>query len=146
MTHTIDANLLLYASDTGSPFHDRATELIDDMAMSPEIVYLFWPTVMAYLRIATHPAIFDRPLSHADAMANIEALLHLPNVHSTGEGEAFWRQYADVSQEVSPTGNHVPDAHLVALMLENGVRTIWTRDRDFRRFSGVVVRDPFVSG
>ena len=59
MTHTIDANLLLYASDSSSPFHDRAIELIDDMATSPEIVYLFWPTVMAYLRIATHPAVFD---------------------------------------------------------------------------------------
>lgn len=57
MTHTIDANLLLYASDSSSPFHDRAIELIDDMATSPEIVYLFWPTVMAYLRIATHPAV-----------------------------------------------------------------------------------------
>lgn len=30
MTHTIDANLLLYASDTASPFQDRATELIDE--------------------------------------------------------------------------------------------------------------------
>jgi hypothetical protein len=28
-------------------------------------------------------------------------------------------------------------------MLENGVRTIWTRDRDFRKFRGVTVRDPF---
>ena len=37
----------------------------------------------------------------------------------------------------------MPDAHLVALMLENDVRTIWTRDRDFRRFSRIEVRDPF---
>lgn len=31
----------------------------------------------------------------------------------------------------------------VALMLENGVRTIWTRDRDSGKFRGITVRDPF---
>jgi predicted nucleic acid-binding protein len=28
-------------------------------------------------------------------------------------------------------------------MRENGVRTLWTNDRDFRRFDGIDVRDPF---
>ncbi|MBA2556550.1 MAG: PIN domain-containing protein [Chloroflexi bacterium] len=37
----------------------------------------------------------------------------------------------------------MPDAHIVALMRENGVRTIWTRDRDFRRFRDIQIRDPF---
>ena len=145
MTHTIDANVLLYASDQGSAMHARARELVDEMARGPEIVHLFWPTVMAYLRIATHPAIFDRPLSQADAVANIQGLLDLPNVQTSGEGEAFWHRYLDVASDVAPTGNLVPDAHLVALMLENGVRTIWTRDRDFRKFRGITVRDPFSS-
>jgi predicted nucleic acid-binding protein len=27
-------------------------------------------------------------------------------------------------------------------MLENGIRTIWTHDRDYRRFSGIEVCDP----
>ncbi len=64
-------------------------------------------------------------------------------MHTSGEDETFWRHYVDVSQDVSPTGNLVPDAHLVALMLEHGVRTIWTRDRDFRKFAGLIVHDPF---
>lgn len=42
-----------------------------------------------------------------------------------------------------PTGNLVPDAHLAALMLEHGVATIVTRDRDFRRFRGLSIDDPF---
>jgi hypothetical protein len=40
-------------------------------------------------------------------------------------------------------GNLVPDAHVVALMLEHDVGAIWTHDRDFRRFDGIEVRDPF---
>jgi hypothetical protein len=30
-----------------------------------------------------------------------------------------------------------------SLLAENDVRTIWTRDRDFRRFPRIEVRDPF---
>ena len=143
MSYAVDANLLLYASDQDSPLHQRAVALLDELARGPEIVHLFWPTILAYLRIATHPAVFARPLSEADARANVEALLALPHVQVSGESDGFWRRYAEVADDVSPTGNLVPDAHLVALMLENGVRTIWTRDRDYRKFRGITVRDPF---
>lgn len=145
MSYAIDANLLLYASDEESPWHGAAVQTLDEVALGPEIVHLFWPTVMAYLRIATHPAVFARPLSHADARANIQALLDLPHVQTSGEQDAFWRRFAEVADDVTPTGNLVPDAHLVALMLENGVRTILTRDRDYRKFRGITVRDPFAT-
>ena len=98
---------------------------------------------MAYLRIATHPAVFARPLSIVEAAGNIEQLLARPHVRTAGEGEGFWRVFAAVSDDALPSGNLVPDAHLVALMQENEVRTIWTHDRDFRRFSRIEVRDPF---
>lgn len=143
MSYTVDVNVLLYASDESSPVHVRARELIGRLADGPEIAYLFWPTVMAYLRIATHPAVFTRPLSIAEAIGNLEQLLACPHVRTTGEGEAFWRSFRDVADDALPSGNLVPDAHLVTLMQENEVRTIWTRDRDFRRFPRIDVRDPF---
>jgi hypothetical protein len=143
LSYTIDANILLYASDQSSPVHERARELVGLLADGPEIAYLFWPTVMAYLRIATHPAVFARPLSIVEATGNIEQLLARPHVRTAGEGEAFWRTFAAVSDDALPSGNLVPDAHVVTLMLENDVRTIWTRNRDFRRFTRIAVRDPF---
>ncbi len=143
MSYTVDANVLLYASDEASDLHRPAISLVERMALGPELVYLFWPTVMAYLRIATHPAIFGRPLSAHEAVANIEQLLARAHVQSPGEGEAFWRRYRAVVADVAPTGNLVPDAQIVALMLEHGVGTIWTRDRDYRTFQGIEVVDPF---
>lgn len=106
-------------------------------------MYLFWPTVMAYLRIATHPAIFERPLPPAEAVANIANLLDLAHVQTAGERDRFWPAYRRVAAEADARGNLVPDAHLVALMIENGVREIWTHDRDYRRFQEIVSRDPF---
>jgi len=69
--------------------------------------------------------------------------LRFRHVHVAGEDDAFWHRFTEVADDVAPTGNLVTDAHLVALMLANGVRTIWTRDRDYRKFTGIRVHDPF---
>lgn len=143
MSFTLDVNLLLYASDASSPFHDPARVFLDRLSRGPEIAYLFWPVIAGYLRIATHPAVFDSPLKPDEAMANIDGLLSLPHVQAPGEGERFWPRFREVSEKAGARGNLVPDAHVVALMRENGVRTIFTHDRDYRRFDGIEVRDPF---
>lgn len=143
MSFTFDANVLLYASDETSAYNPRARAFLDWVAENDELAYLFWPTVMAYLRIATHPAIFETPLPLAEAIANVERLLALTNIQTAGEHDRFWPCYRSVAGEADARGNLVPDAHLVALMLENGVRTIWTHDRDYRRFRGIEPLDPF---
>jgi uncharacterized protein len=143
LSFTFDVNVLLYASDETSEHHVRARAFLDSVAGSDDLVYLFWPTVMAYLRIATHPAIFEQPLPPAEAAANIERLLGLPHVQTVGEQERFWSSFRRAARGADARGNLVPDAHMVALMIENGVRTIWTHDRDYRRFSEIESRDPF---
>ena len=106
-------------------------------------LHLFWPTVMAYLRLSTHPSVFERPLSPEAAIANVELLLRLPHVQTPGEQDRFWEVYRAVADDADARGNLVSDAHLVALMVQNGVGAIWTHDRDYRRFSGIEARDPF---
>jgi hypothetical protein len=119
--------------------------LVEDFAAGPELGYLFWPVVLGYLRTATHPAIFSRPMPLAQALANVEELLQRPHVRLPTEGEDFWPIARSALAEVSATGNLVPDSHLVALMRANGVSTIWSADRDLRKFDGIRVRDPFAS-
>jgi uncharacterized protein len=140
---TLDTNVLLYASDTTSPFHGRALDVVEEFAAGPDLVYVFWPVVTAYIRIATHPAVFDQPLSLEAAATNIETLIARPHVRTPGEETGFWDLYRAVTADAGARGNLVADAHLVALMRQNGVRTIWTHDRDFRKFDGIAVRDPF---
>jgi uncharacterized protein len=142
MSATVDANVLIYASNTADSLHDPAVKLVRRLADGPELVYLFWPTLMGYLRIVTHPAILPRPLAPRDAMRNVEALLDRPHVRAPGEADGFWPIFRAAAGD-RPRGNDVPDAHLAALMRQHGVRLIYTRDRAFRRFDGIAVRDPF---
>ena len=143
MTATLDTNVLLYASDESSSFHDRAIGLLQTIAAGPDLVYLFWPVLLSYVRIATHPTIFRKPLSAVDAMGNVDDLLTRPHVRTSSEADGFWAVYRQVASATPARGNLVPDAHIVALMRQHGVSTIWSHDRDFLKFAGVTVRDPF---
>ena len=142
MSATIDVNVLIYASNAADPAHGPARQLVERLAAGPDLLYLFWPTLMGYLRIGTHPGILPRPLAPRDAMANVSDLLALPHVRSPGEGEGFWDLFRATAGG-NPRGDDVPDAHLATLMRQHGVALIYTRDRGFRRYNGIQIRDPF---
>lgn len=143
MSAALDVNTLLYASDEQSPFHERARTFLADRAAGRDMLCVAWPTIMGYLRIATHPGIFAHPLTPAEAMRNIEALVGLPHVRLLAEEEGFWEVYQDVVRGWPARGNQVPDAHLAALLRQHGVETLYTSDTDFRRFDFLRIVNPF---
>lgn len=140
MSTTIDTNVLVYASNTSDRWHHGARSVVERLARGPELAYLFWPVLMGYLRIVTHPAILPQPLTAREAMRNISALIERPNIQVVGEADSFWKGFmATAPPQVR--GNDVPDAQLVTLMRQNGVRRIYSRDHGLRRFDGIEVLD-----
>ncbi len=142
MSASVDANILVYADNVDDPAHGMARALIGRLSTGPDLLYLFWPTILGYIRIVTNHRILRRPIPPAEAVRNVEALMALPHVVVRGEGDGFWRSYV-VSGGLTARGNAVPDTHLASLMREHGVRTLYTRDSGFRRFEFLDVRDPF---
>ena len=143
MSFSIDANVLLYASDRASQFHEPAVAFLEQACRETEIFCVSWLTVMSYVRIATHGRIFRTPLSPAQAMSNIDGLLRQSNVRTIGEREGFLNTYRSLTGRLSAHGNLVPDAHLATILRQNEVSTLYTHDRDFRRFRFLAVKDPF---
>ncbi len=143
MSYSLDVNVLLYASDRSSDRHVRARRFVASCAAGPEILCLAWPTLMSYLRIATHPRIFSAPLTPDEALGNILALIELPHVRAVSELDGFFDAYKHIGGEIPVRGNLVPDAHVAAILFQHGVRTVYTNDRDFRKFQSLDVRDPF---
>lgn len=143
MSTTVDANVLVHASNETAIEHERAKGLVEQLLTGPTLTTLFWPVLLSYLRIATHPRIFERPLGPSRAAAVIDRLELAPSVRIVGEGQTFWAAYQaiDIGRPIS--GNDVPDAAIVAMMTAHGVSTIYSRDRGFRRFDGIRVIDPF---
>ena len=73
MSFAIDVNVLLYASDKGSAKHTEAVSFLQACAAGREVFCLAWLTVMSYLRMATHPSIFQQPLTRVDQIEGDEA-------------------------------------------------------------------------
>ena len=142
MSYSIDANILLYASDESSEWHRKAKEFLEERATDPDILCLTWPVLMAYQRIATHPAVFARPLSPDIAWTNVQKLLALPRTRVVVEDEQFPEDYRLATAEMTAAGNLVPDAHVATILREHGVRRIYTADTDFRKFDFLEVINP----
>jgi uncharacterized protein len=142
MSATLDSNILVYASNQSDPVHRQAKQLVQRLAAGPDLLYLFWPVVLGYLRVVTHPAILPKPLSARDATANADALLQRPHVRTPGEADGFWELFRSTSRDHA-RGNDVPDAHLATLMRQHGVRRIYSRDNGLRRYVDIEVVDPF---
>jgi toxin-antitoxin system PIN domain toxin len=145
LSFSCDVNVLLYASDSTSPVHDSALAFLKRATAGGDLFCLSWPTIMSYLRIATHPGIFKTPLSPKVALANVEALVAQPRVRLLSEEEGFLEVYRTVSDSFPVRGNLVPDAHLAALLQQHGVPTLYTRDADFRKFTFLDIKDPFAA-
>ncbi|MDQ3679751.1 MAG: PIN domain-containing protein [Actinomycetota bacterium] len=143
MSATLDVNVLVYAADETATRHAQARALLEHVATNPSITYLFWPVLLGYVRIITHPAIVAAPLSPETALADIDDLIARPQIIVAGEGDRFWSGFKSVVRSVQPRGALVPDGHLVALMREHGVAQIWSNDRDFRKFDGISALNPF---
>lgn len=144
MSYSVDANLLLYAANRGSPEHAQAVAFLETRAADTEIFCLPWQTIGAFLRIATHPSIFSTPLAVSQAEDVVERLFALPQLRLISELDDFWKTYRSSSWPAN-RGNAVPDTLLAALLRQHGVKTLYTRDQGFRRFTFLDIRDPFTS-
>jgi toxin-antitoxin system PIN domain toxin len=142
LSYAIDANLLLYASDSNAPQRAAAERFFEAAAENEEELCIPYPVAVAYLRIATHPRIFSVPLAPEVALRNLESLADLPHVRFLSEREGFLSDYRAVAASLEARGNLVTDIHIATILRQHGVRVIYTSDRDFLRFPFLQVRDP----
>ncbi len=145
MSYALDVNILLYAANADSGDNERAVQFLNECADRGEVTCLAWPTLIGFLRMSTHPAIFPNPLSWQEATGYVDLLLQLPHIRTLPELDGFWKVYREVSGHVRAGGNLVPDAHLAAILKQHGVLTLYTNDSDFHKFRFLDVRNPLGS-
>jgi len=137
----IDANVLLYAVDRRSPKHDTAETWLTDQLNGSRRVGLPWPSLLAFLRIATHPRAFARPLAPTTAWQRINDWLDAPVAWIPDPGPRHRSVLGELIAAHTPHGNLAPDAHLAALALEHGL-TVISADTDFARFTEIRWHNP----
>ena len=131
-----DANLLIYAHDETSPWHDRAREWWEGALSGDEPVGLAWVVVMAVTRLLTHPTICENPLSPVQVRRIVGDWLSFPHVRLIHLSENALTRFFDLLEEAGMGGNLSTDALIALHALEHSA-TIVSNDRDFDRFAGV---------
>ena len=142
MSYSLDVNLLLYASDTSSPWNKPAQSFLLGRPQDPDLLCISWLTLMGYQRIATHPRVFASPLTPTDAWENVRSVLSLPRIQLIVEESSFADDYEAVARTLPVRGNLVPDAHLAVILQEHGVKKLYSADTDFRKFDFLEVINP----
>ena len=130
----LDANVLLYSVDESSPHHSPCREWVRAAFSGQRRIALPWQTIGAFIRIATHPRVFSRPLSSADAWSIVEQWLAAPISWVPPATERTASILGDLINGMDLRGNLVTDAQLAALAIEHGLSVV-SADSDFARFS-----------
>jgi toxin-antitoxin system PIN domain toxin len=129
----VDANILLYAEDSLSAFHQQARKWWDDQLSGSEPVCLCWTVLSAFIRIGTNPRVFENPLSLEQAQARIQSWFDQPCTRIIRPTEQHWTAFQQMLTAGQAFANLVTDAHIAALALEHGC-TVASTDADFARF------------
>jgi hypothetical protein len=142
----VDTNLLIYAHREDASWHDAAAARIGELAQNRAPWAIPWPCVHEFLSIVTHPRIFAPPSPLEAALDQVEAWFEAPSLVLLAEPEGYWEGLRTALVEGRVAGPLVHDARVAMICRLHGVRELWTADRDFNRFPGLVVRNPLVSG
>lgn len=137
----VDANILLFAVDRASRFHQAAATWLTDRLRGTRRVGLPWQCLTAFVRISTHPRASERPLSPGEAWSYVEDWLAAEPAWVPGPTERHQEVLGALVTTYDLRGNLVADGHLAAIALEHGL-TVCSADTDFARFKEITWENP----
>lgn len=140
----VDVNILVYASLNTFRQHASAREWLDRRLAGPTRVGLPWTALIGFLRIATNPRSFERPVPMAAACEQVAGWLACDSTWTPEPTEHHAEVLGQLLALPGVHGNLVTDAHLAALAIEHGL-TLCSTDGDFARFAQLRWQNPLAA-
>lgn len=139
-----DVNVLVYAYREDAPGHAGYRQWLEDLINSNQAYGVSDLVLSGFLRVVTHPRVFNPPSDLARALAFVRQIREQPNAVNIAPGPRHWDIFKSLCEAAGVKGNLVPDAYLAALAIESGSEWV-TTDRDYSRFPGLKWRHPLGS-
>ncbi len=132
-----DVNLLLYAYNGSSQYHNQAKKWWETCLSGNEPVGLVNPVIFAFIRIATSFRVFSNPMSIPEVFSHINSWIARSVTQVLEPGSSY---YSDVQDLLilagSAGGNLVTDAQIAAFAHTHRA-IVHTADYDFKRFPNI---------
>ncbi len=136
-----DVNLLLYATVTGFPQHERSRAWWEGALNGSMTVGLTSPAMFGFLRIVTSGRVLSSPTSVAEALGQVRGWLAQPNVTFLRPGPRHLDICFGLLEMLGTGGNLTTDVQLAAHAIEERAE-LHSHDMDFGRFPDVQWVDP----
>ncbi len=136
-----DVNVLVYAHREDAPRHTAYRQWLEALLNGDQAYGVSDLVLSGFLRVVTHPRLFNPPSPVADSLAFARLLRGQPNAVRVAPGPRHWDIFLGLCQSTGVKGNLIPDAYLAALAIETGSEWL-TTDRDYSRFPGLKWRHP----
>src|SRR5690242_2580719 len=114
-----DINLLLYAYDSKSPFHERAIAWWQECLSGTQPIGLATVVLFGFVRICTNPRVFQNPISVTRAAGHIRSWLLQPVTQVLNSSADQTDQALRLLEALGTAGNLVTDAQIAALALDH---------------------------
>lgn len=137
----LDVNVLVYAYREDAPDHRRFKSWLEDLVNGDEAYGVSDLALSGFLRIVTHPAVFNPPSPILDALVFVKEVRDQPNCVVVAPGVRHWEIFMGLCRTNGIRGNLVPDAYFAALAIESGSEWV-TTDGDYGRFPSLRWRRP----
>jgi toxin-antitoxin system PIN domain toxin len=137
----VDVNVLVYAHRADAPRHAQYKAWVENVLGSDQAYGMADLVLSGFIRIVTHPSIFNPPSDLESALGFVETVRGQPHCVRVAPGPRHWEIFERLCRDSGAKGNLIPDAYLAALAIESGSEWI-TTDGDYARFPGLKWRHP----
>ena len=137
-----DLDLLIYAYNDRSEFHQRAAAWWVELVSGTETVGMPWQVSDGFVRQISNPSVMNPARTPAEATRVVAEWFSNDQIIALSPGPRYLAILEQILAATSATRRLVTDATIAALALENGAVVHTNNARDFRRFPGLLWRNP----
>ena len=139
----LDTNIIVYAADTSSPFHQNSKNIRDNALLGNLEICICPQVLMEFFAILTDSKRVKNPRAPEEVIAEMEKYLSSKNISMIYPKRDTLPKTIELLGKYNLKRQIVFDAQLVATMLSNNVTRIYTYNQDdFLKFEEVEVLTP----
>jgi toxin-antitoxin system PIN domain toxin len=139
----VDTNILVYSVFPESDHYEASRALLDGAQAGKAALCLVPQVLIEFYAVVTNPKRVTRPRQPQEAVETIEKFLVMPGMTLLPVPPDAASRWLALTRKYPVAGSATFDVQLVAAMLGNGVRKVFTFDRDhFDRFDEIEAAIP----
>ena len=137
-------NILVHAHRKDASLHTEAGECVRSLAENAAPWAICFHSLIEFYGVVTHRKIWNRPSLPQEAADQIAAWRESPSVRVLVDAPEQIDSLMQLADASKVSGAMIHDARIANSCLSNGVRELWSVDRDFSRFPELKTKNPLV--